>query len=60
MRSIFESEKDGLRRELQQALAKKETGKHADEDITRLQKEVKYGTGTTMGCKANHGVPSQC
>jgi len=41
-RSIFESERDDLRCELEHALADKaEAEKQADEDIARLQKEVK-------------------
>jgi len=38
MRSVFHSDKNGLRRELQQAHTDKETEKQADEDIMRLQK----------------------
>ena len=41
-RSVFQSEKDGLLRELEQALAvKAEPEKQADEDVARLEREVK-------------------
>ena len=41
MRSVFQSEKDDLLHELEQALTEKEeTEKQADEDGARLQKEV--------------------
>ena len=42
VKNVFQSEKDGLWRELEQTLAEKEeTEKQADEDVARLQKEVK-------------------
>ena len=42
MRSVFQSEKDGLQHELEQTLTEKEeTEKQVDEDIERLQKKVK-------------------
>ena len=41
-RSVIQSEKDGLQRELQQALVdKEETKKQVNKDVMRLQKKVK-------------------
>ena len=57
-RSVFQSEKDGLLCELEQALADKaEVEKQVDEDVVRLQKEVnvfkfiKYRDGYNDGAQ---------
>ena len=60
MRSIFESKKDGLRCELEKALAKKEeTEKQADKDVTRLPEEAKVFKLMNYQDEYNNGVPGK-